>query len=294
MPGLNHEKPLKSRLKRQLDRLYGTFDLRYLSPDPLEFVHRFKTPEDREVVGLISASLAYGRVEGIKRSIERVLGVMGPSPYRFAVRFDPAQDSRVFSGFVHRFNREQDIACLIYFIRQMIEESGSIGRFFLNGYAPEERNIKSALHSFSTSVLSLDPAQIYGKKGLPPRAGVRFFFPTPEDGSPCKRLNLYLRWMVRRGDGLDFGLWKDVDPSKLVIPLDTHIARISRNIGLTARATPDWKMAEEITDTLREFDPRDPVKYDFALCRLGILDKCPKRADPLKCESCMLRKICVL
>ncbi|MFQ5737292.1 MAG: TIGR02757 family protein [Thermodesulfobacteriota bacterium] len=294
MPRKSPENRGKKQLKRQLERLYSTFDLEYLSPDPLEFVHRFSTPGDREVVGLVSASLAYGRVEGIKKSVEKVLGVMGPSPHRFVMGFDPVRDAPAFSGFVHRFNRGPDIACLLYFIRQMVEQSGSVGGFFMRGYAPGERNIKGALHAFSTSVLALDSGPVYGKKHLPKSAGVRFFFPTPVDKSPCKRLNLYLRWMVRRGDGLDFGIWEGVDPARLVIPLDTHIARISRYIGLTRRSTPDWKMAEEITDALREFDPGDPVKYDFSLCRLGILDRCPRKADPARCESCLLKKICVL
>lgn len=280
--------------KGYLDRLYETFDLDFLATDPLEFVHRFDHSEDREIVGLISSSLAYGRVAGIKRSIERVLAVVGPSPYRFTMRFSPERDSGLFSGFVHRFNRGPDISALIYFARQMIEESGSIGAFFMKGYSPRHKNIKEALSAFSENVLSLDSAPVYKSKELPEKAGVRFFFPTPADGSPCKRLNLYLRWMVRRGDRLDFGQWKGVEPSKLVIPLDTHIARISKNIGLTQRANPDWKMAEEITEGLKRFDPADPVKYDFALCRLGILEMCPRKASAENCESCMIRKICVL
>ncbi len=290
----NLEKTRKKNLGRQLERLYETFDLKYLSPDPLEFVHRYTRPRDREVVGLVSASLAYGKVSGIKKSVEKVLAIMGPRPASYTLSFSPERDAGAFSGFVHRFNTGPDIACLIYFMRQMMEKRGSIGGFFMDGYRPEERNVKGALDAFSRGALALDSAPVYGSKKLPKSAGVRYFFPTPMDGSACKRLNLYLRWMVRRGDGLDFGIWKGVDPSRLVIPLDTHVARISRNIGLTRRASPGWKMAEEITDALKEFDPADPVKYDFALCRLGILDKCPSRMQAERCESCLLRKLCVL
>ncbi len=284
----------KNSLKAQLDRLYKTFNSSFLSTDPLEFVHRFSRSKDREIVGLIASSLAYGRVEGIRRSIEKVMGIMGSDPYGFTMRFRPDRDSRLFSGFVHRFNRGEDISCLLYFVRQMIEESGSIGDFFLKGYSSSKGSMKGALTAFADNVLSLDSAAIYGEKALPKDAGVRFFFPSPEAGSACKRLNLYLRWMVRRGDALDFGLWKEVAPAGLIIPLDTHIARISRNIGLTKRANADWKMAEEITAELKKLDPADPIKYDFSLCRLGILDRCPKRADPRKCERCMIKKICVL
>ncbi|MBI2412572.1 MAG: TIGR02757 family protein [Deltaproteobacteria bacterium] len=284
----------KTALKTQLNRLYRTFDLEFLSTDPLEFVHRYKTPEDREIVGLVSSSLAYGKVATIKKSIARVMETTGPHPARFVKRLYVDKTLRDLSGFKHRFNDGKDIVALLYIAKQMIEEAGSIGAFFMKGYSPDHRNIKEALSVFSESALGLDTSPIYGKKTLPKNAGVRFFFPNPLDGSPCKRLNLYLRWMVRRGDSLDFGQWKGVDPAKLVIPLDTHIARISKNIGLTKRASADWKMAEEITASLAALDPKDPVKYDFALCRLGILDKCPARADRDKCEACLIRELCVL
>lgn len=286
------------RLKRYLNRLYNTFDLRYLSPDPLEFVHRFKDPRDQEVVGLIASALAYGQVEGILKSIRDILERIEGRPYKFTINFNPRRDVKRFNGFIHRFHNGKDIACLIYLTRQMIELKGSIGNFFLEGYRPEDRNIKQALIDFSKRVLSLAPTPIYGpaerdsRKGLD-KNGVSSFFPSPEDGSPCKRLNLYLRWMVRR-DNLDFGLWKDVSPSKLIIPLDTHIARISQNIGLTRRKSPDWKMAEEITENLKVLDPEDPVKYDFALSRLGILDICPKRKDRERCERCLIKEVCIL
>jgi len=282
------------KLKTQLDRLYRTFDRDFLSSDPLEFVHKYQTPEDREIVGLIASSLAYGKVAGIKKSVARVLDIIGPSPYRFTRRFDPRKGKDLFKGFVHRFNNGDDVACLLWFARQMIEEKGSIGGFFEKGYSKKDINIKNALSSFSEGALSLDSSAVYAKRELGPKAGVRFFFPNPKDGSPCKRLNLYLRWMVRRGDRLDFGQWKGVDPASLVIPLDTHIARISQNIGLTKRTSPDWKMAEEVTEELRKLDPKDPIKYDFAICRLGILDRCPKKADRSKCASCLIAGICVL
>lgn len=282
------------KLKTRLDKLYAAFDLKFLSPDPLEFVHKFKKPEDREVVGLIASSLAYGQVERILESIRNVLEKMDNQPYGFVVNFNPKRDAKKFDGFVYRFNTGKDIACLVYFAKQMIEESGSIGGFFLKEYNKTDTDIKNALISFSERTLSLDSSPIYGKKNLPKNAGVRFFFPSPEDGSPCKRLNLYLRWMVRNGDNLDFGLWKGVSPDKLIIPLDTHIARISQNIGLTKRKSPDWKMAEEITENLKRLDAKDPVKYDFALCRLGILKHCPKKKDFKKCEKCLIKKVCVL
>ena len=281
-------------LKGALDRLYETFDRDSISPDPLEFVHRFAEPRDQEIAGLIASSLAYGRVDQIKKSIDRVMEIMDWSPYAFTVNFRPQRDVKRFIGFVHRFNSGEDVACLISFARQMIEESGSIGGFFMRGVDHDEGSIKGAISRFTAAVLALDSKLIYGKRQLPEKAGVRFFFPSPKNGSPCKRLNLYLRWMVRRGDNIDLGLWRDVNPATLIIPLDTHIARISRNIGLTTRRSADWRMAEEITANLVRLDPEDPVKYDFALCRLGILDYCPKRLDPAKCLECLIKELCVL
>jgi len=281
-------------LKGVLDRLYTTFDRDSISPDPLEFVHRFTEPGDQEIAGLIASSLAYGRVDQIKRSINRVMEVMEWSPYDFTMAFSPKRDMKRFNGFVRRFNSGDDVACLISFARQMIEEAGSIGGFFMRGVDHNDGTIKNALTSFTAAALALDSKPIYGAREVPEKAGVRFFFPSPKDGSPCKRLNLYLRWMVRRGDTIDLGLWRDVEPATLIIPLDTHIARISQNIGLTMRRSPDWKMAEEITAHLAKLDPEDPVKYDFALCRLGILDYCPKRRDPAKCLECLIKELCVL
>ncbi|MFQ5479727.1 MAG: TIGR02757 family protein [Thermodesulfobacteriota bacterium] len=281
-------------LKKRLDELYNAYDKEFLSSDPLFYLHRFNSSADREIVGLIASSLAYGRVKGIKNSIEKVLGVMEGSPEAFVRNFRPHMEGRLFNGFRHRFNVGEDVACLIYFMRQMLEQSGSIGGFFMRGYTPEDYNIKSALTAFTSDVLALDRAGIYGAGQLPAKAGVRFFFPSPAGGSSCKRLNLYLRWMVRCGDSLDLGLWKGVSPAKLVIPLDTHIARISVNLGLSTRKSRDWKMAEEITESLKKLDSEDPVKYDFALCRLGILDKCPHKVNKFKCSQCLLRDICVL
>ena len=300
------------RLKTRLEDLYRAYDNAYLSSDPLWFVHQFRSEADQEVIGLIASSLAYGRVEQIKKSVTRVLDAMDWRPAAFTLDFSPERDGKLFTGFRHRFNSAGDVACLISFARQMMERSGSIKAFFMegmegrarekdpgggkgNGQAHSQGSMRSALTSFSERTLALDTRGIYGKGGaLPVDAGVRFFFPSPLGGSACKRLNLYLRWMVRSGDTLDLGLWKGISPSTLVMPLDTHIARISGFIGLTSRKTPGWAMAEEITESLRALDPKDPVKYDFALSRLGILKECPSRREKSKCRSCPIRDLCVL
>jgi uncharacterized protein (TIGR02757 family) len=176
------------------------------------------------------------------------------------------------SGFRHRFNDGRDVACLLFFIRQMLERFGSVEGFFVEGQAVGQAHVGDALESFSRRALALDAAGLYGRRPLPERAGVRFFFPVPSDGSACKRLNLYLRWMVRR-EGVDLGLWRRMDPAALVIPLDAHIITLSRRLRLTRYRSPGWPMALDITARLRRLDPGDPVKYDFALHRMGLWRK---------------------
>ncbi len=274
-------------VKKRLDEIYMLYDRRFIYSDPVELVHRFSDARDIEIAGLLASSLAYGRVESIKKAIEKVMDVMDWKPYRFVMEFSPKKDGRLFEDFLYRFNDGRDIAALLYFAKQMIAECGSIEGFFLKGYSLGATPMREALERFTESVLSLDSGGIYGTKGLPSSAGVRFFFPAPSTGSACKRLNLYLRWMVRREEP-DFGIWKRVSPSDLIIPLDTHMARISRLIGLTGRRNPCWKMAEEITATLKRLAPEDPVKYDFAITRLGILEECKKG-----CRGCRIKDICV-
>jgi uncharacterized protein (TIGR02757 family) len=143
-------------------------------------------------------------------------------------------------------------------------------------------------------MLGFGHERFYPKGELARRAAIRFFFPTPVDGSACKRMNLYLRWMVRPEDGVDCGVWTGVAPSRLVIPLDTHIARISSYIGLTDRKSPGWAMALDITHHLRALDRNDPLRYDFALCHLGIAGDCPRKQDPAKCVKCPIQPVCRL
>ncbi len=285
--------PKDKKLKTHLDRLYSTFDESYLSSDPLVFVHDFTKKLDQEIVGLLASSLAYGRVDTIKKSIKKILSLIGGAPSEYVLSLDPKKEIKKFASFKHRFNDGRDVLCLLYIMRQMIENNGSIGAFFMDGYNPEAANIKDALTSFTERALLLDSAGLYGTKSIPKKAYLRFFFPSPKSGSACKRLNLYLRWMIRCDDKLDLGLWKGISPSKLIMPLDTHIARISGLIGLTTRKSPGWSMAEEITESLKQLDPKDPIKYDFAICRLGILEECTAINDPINCKKCRIQGICI-
>jgi uncharacterized protein (TIGR02757 family) len=275
----------KLKLREGLEALRLRYDARYLSTDPVEIPRRYPHPEDREVVGFLAASLAYGNVATIRKSVERLLEAMGPRPAHFARTTTAKGALDRFRGFRHRWTGARDVAGLVFFSGRMIEELGSIGGFFRAGYV--EGDIAESLLRFRERALALDHGGLHRGKSVPKSAGVRFFFPSPLTGA-AKRSNMFLRWMARPDDGVDLGLWPFVPTRDLVIPLDTHIFRIGRHLGFTSRKTPSWEAAVEITRNLARFDPEDPVKYDFALSRLGILDGCPRHRKRLDCELCSL------
>ncbi len=277
------------RLKPALDEIYHQYNHADRLADPIEIARRYADPADREVAAFCAAGLAFGRVASVLQSIDRLLAVMGPSPAAFVSRFDPRRDAPLFDPLGHRWTRGRDLAALVWVLKQMIAARGSLERFFLDGYDPGATDIGPALDTFSAAALRLDLQRVYGA-GRPCRQGVAYFFPKPSGGSACKRLNLFLRWMVR-DDGVDFGLWRRVSPSKLIIPLDTHIVRLGRCLRLTTYTSPGWRMAAQITASLRILDPDDPVKYDFSLCHLGMMDACGFRR-PYRDERCPLRGSC--
>lgn len=257
-------------LKPTLDRLYDSFNIPDAATDPIQIVRRYAAADDREVVGFLAAGLAFGRVASVLQSIERVLAVAGPAPAAYVRGFDPKRDGDALRDIVHRWIRGVDISALLWVLRQMFEQSGSIEAFFLQG-DPGGEDVEAALDSFSARALRLDLRRAYGR--VPTRAGVAYFFPQPSAGSGCKRLNLFMRWMVRR-DAQDLGVWTRVSPSRLIVPLDTHIIRVGRCLRLTRYTSPGWRMAADITRALRALDPDDPVKYDFSVCHLGMMNAC--------------------
>jgi uncharacterized protein (TIGR02757 family) len=275
-------------LKPALDALYDGFNHADSATDPIQIVKRYERDDDREIVGFIAAALAFGRVASVLQSIERVLAVMGPAPAAYVRRFDARRDGPAFAGIVHRWTRAADIVALLWLLRQMLDRAASVEGFFLEGYDQASEDIAEALDRFSTRALALDLQAAYGR--VPARPGVCYFFPRPSAGSGCKRLNLYLRWMVRR-DALDLGVWRRVSPATLIVPLDTHVIRVGRCLGLTAYTSPGWRMARDITASLRRLDADDPVKYDYSLCHLGMMNACGfgrAQAD----SQCPLRGVC--
>jgi uncharacterized protein (TIGR02757 family) len=282
-------------LKYHLDTFISNFPKeRHLDNDPVRFVHRYEDPQDREVVGLLASAFAYGNVKSVLRTVESALGFLGPAPARTISSFNPKTDGRQLRGFYHRFNTSRDLGVFLWIVRRTLEDYGSLEAAFTAGLSAEDPDVGPALNNFCRVLLGFGHERFYPRGELKRRAGVRFFLPSPSEGSACKRLNLFLRWMVRAEDGIDCGVWTRVAPRQLVVPLDTHIARISTYIGLTEMRSPGWAMALDITRSLRRLDPSDPVRYDFALCHLGIAGDCPRKRNLQKCARCPIVAICRL
>ena len=281
---------LTSRLKAPLDQLYRDVDwVARADRDAIRYPLRYPDPADREIVALLSACLAYGRVSLFGPWVEWALERMGPSPARFVADFDPRADAPRFEGFRYRFNRPRDLAAFCLAARGILRAHGSLGSFFAAGFSPEDSTVGPALERFVDGFLTADLSAVFPRNRL--SYGYRHFFPRPSTGGPCKRLHLYLRWMIRR-EPPDFGLWPGIPTAALLVPVDTHIEHMARAVGLTRRRSRNWKMAEEITARLRALDPDDPVKYDFSLCHKRMSGDCPGRRDAVTCAPCGLRPVC--
>ena len=282
--------PRRCSFKQTLDRLYDSRSPQHLANDPLSFCHCYRDPADQEVVALISAVFAYGSVKVIKGSLTQIFSSMGDSPARFVDQFDPEYQRKLLSGFKHRFNTGDDLVALFWAIRLM-RQQGNIEGFFSQFHAADAESVEQGMNGFSATVLGFDYRPVFGSAGLPATSSFSFLFPAPSGRSACKRLCMFLRWVVRPADGVDLGLWRQIRPDQLIIPVDRHIERIGQMLGLTCRRTPDWRMACEITTALRQFDPDDPVKYDFSLCHLGISEGCSGYQGP-SCIPCPVRGLC--
>jgi len=276
------------KLKSCLDGLARDYDSRFLDTDPLGLVHRYRSDEDRETAGLVVSTLAYGSALQIRRSASSVLDAAGPSPARFVRTLTPERALEVFGAFKHRWTGGGDIAFLFWAAGEIAREHGSIGGLVRELDDGAKPTIEETMIRFSDWMRTRH-ADFFSRTGLP--RGAPFPIPSPARGSACKRLAMYFRWMVRGPDGIDFGIWNFIPSRRLVVPVDAHVARMGECLGLTARRTPDWRMVLEITDSLRRLDPEDPVRYDFALVRPGILRECTSRSRG-DCRSCLLRAVC--
>jgi uncharacterized protein (TIGR02757 family) len=243
-------------IRGRLESLYSRYN-RYslIYPDPLHFVYAFRRHADRELAGLIASCMAFGRVCQIRCALESVFRLTG-SPAEFLERGDGSAFRDCFSGFRHRYVSGDDLAQLMLALKRTIETWGSLEACFEAGIEPGRETMFHALAGFAGCLRrSMDVKESY-------------LVPDPTRGSASKRLNLFLRWMVRR-DSVDPGVWRSLPRRRLIVPLDTHTFRISRALGFTSRKQADLKAALETTAAFRRINRDDPVKYDFALARLG-------------------------
>jgi len=244
--------------KEKLDAIYRRYNRRdCVHPDPLEFLYGYPKIHDREIVALVASTLAYGRVAQILKSVSVVLDALGPSPADFLAATSAETIRKTFSGFVHRFATGETLSALLVGIKRAAARYGSLHHCFLAGFDPADQTIMGAMNRFVDELLT-------GDGSCPGH-----LLPRPERGSACKRLNLFLRWVVRN-DAVDPGGWDQIPTATLIVPLDVHMHRIGRLLGFTTRKQTDIRTALEITDGFRRLVPDDPVRYDFALTRFGI------------------------
>lgn len=243
-------------MRRQLEALYTRYNRsEFLASDPVQFVHRYRDAADRETAGILAACLALGRVSMILANVERALVPLGTRPALTLKRVSSVWLRKTYAGFRHRFISGVEMACFLSSLGRIQREYGSLNAAFLAvGKMDGQPTVLPALEAF---LCLFEP-------------GCGRLLARPSAGSACKRINLYLRWMVRK-DAIDAGVWQGVSRAKLVVPLDTHMFRLARNHGWTRRRSADMAAALEVTEALRAINPSDPLKYDFALTRPGIL-----------------------
>ncbi|MBC7386441.1 MAG: TIGR02757 family protein [Cryobacterium sp.] len=305
---VKNKRSVRLPLKNFIDPVFEKYHRStYLNSDPLEFVHRFTDPWDQEAVALFSAVLAYGNVKQIRKSItdllERIESLgLSPAAMIRSLKATSGRESflRVIAGFIHRFNVGHDFYLFSRLISRSWERHGSFGAHLVSLVAIDDSDFGPGL---SRAFLDWEAwGKEFSEAGEKSNRSFGYLITSPTDGSTCKRWCMLLRWMVRK-DEIDLGLWATgspllpigrmgLNPGQLVMPLDTHTGRISQYLGLTSRKSLNWKAAVEITHELRKCDPLDPVKYDFALCRLGILDLCQSRFRVEICQTCDLLRVC--
>jgi len=276
-----------SSLRHVLERVYARYNHRpFVPPDPLQFVYRYSDRRDREIAAFLASALAYGRVRQIERSLTQLFDRMDNAPYEFVSRLNGSGRARL-RRFKHRFTTGDDICDLLGLFRRVFGEHGSLEAFFLLGYREEHATVLPALSAFCDSLCGTY-ADGHGRTQTP--TGLTYLLASPSRGSAGKRLNLFLRWMVR-ADEVDVGLWRSVDAAKLIVPVDVHVGRLCRILGFHDSRAASLSTALRITEGFAQIEPGDPAKYDFALSRIGILEDC-NGLQRVQCRSCELCRIC--
>lgn len=256
-------------LKVYLDRINDSVEqLDYIQSDPVQFIHAFENKKDIEIAGFFAAIMAWGRRDIVINKVDNLLQRMNYKPFEFISGYGQV-DFSTLRGFKHRTFKPIDIHGVIYALQNIYLNYTDLEEFWSECHQTGKREDRPALAIFHEKIFSLTPE-------LSNRT--RKHISNPEKGSTCKRLSMYLRWMIRKNSAVDIGIWDFMEPSELQIPFDVHVARQARRYGLVIRRSNDWKTVNELTDTLKIMSPDDPVRYDFALFGLGALGlTLPKR-----------------
>jgi uncharacterized protein (TIGR02757 family) len=234
----------------------------FITTDPISVPHHFSRKQDIEIAAFLAATLAWGQRSTIISSATKLIDWMDNQPFDFVLNFSE-KDLSPFRKFVHRTFNAEDCAYFLWALKSIYQHNSSLEDAFTDSFSYLEKNTKSAILTFRNSFFALEPLTRSQKHVA-----------NPAKNAAAKRLNMFLRWMVRNDDrGVDFGIWSKILPSQLICPLDTHSGRVARKLGLLQRRADDWQAAEELTENLKRFDPNDPVKYDFALFGLGVFEK---------------------
>lgn len=234
----------------------------FIEGDPISIPHQYSILQDIEISGFFAALLSWGRRSMIIRNTERLMEMMDNAPYEFILHHH-SSDLKPLLSFTHRTFNATDLLYFIAFLKEYYSTFISLESAFSTHLDPEDKTVKKALIGFQQIAFAGD---------YPERT--RKHLSSPAKNSACKRMNMFLRWMVRSDhQGVDFGLWKNISPAQLIIPMDVHVTRVARRFGLTKSEIVNWKNAEALTDELRNFDPEDPVKFDFALFGIGVMEK---------------------
>lgn len=256
-----------------------------IGADPIGAVRRYRTVRDLELAGLAGACLAFGNVKALRAKVDDAFERLGPALTQ--VTDDELEVFGRLGGWRHRVYVGEDLGRLLIGARRVQRAHKTLGARF-HADLRAGGTLRHGLSRFVEAIRQAGGLDVAARE----RRGAAHILPDPAKTSGCKRLLLYLRWMIRPDDGVDLGLWSSVSPSVLLVPVDTHIFKLARNLGFTDRRTMTWPVAEEITAALREFDAEDPARFDFPLCHLGMLQRCPSRRDPVRCEGCGVIEVC--
>ena len=278
-------------MKRKLEIVFKKYNQQsFLDSDPIGIVHEYKDSRDQELVAFISSTFAFGNITYIRKTLKTIFFQLGKNPSNKLLNLHPKMNNELFREFKYRWINSDTIKTFMLILSSILKKYGSLEKCFLRDYKENEETLRGSLTHFRNKLINESENIKINEKG---KRGLQYLLPDPSKSSPCKRFNLFLRWVIRPSDGIDLGLWDSIHTNQLTIPLDTHMAKICVQIGLTKRTKMNFLMAEDITNSLKRIDPIDPTRFDFAISRLGILKHCPKKCIIEICCRCPIKEICV-